>query len=79
MKTDALTIGAVGFAAFAAWAYFKRTKPALTGQNVAVQSAVDQRRAVGDAIGQNTDYLYSLFGYEIAPVTNMGGAQGLHV
>lgn len=78
MKTDALTIGAVGFAAFAAWAYFKSKPAATAAQNVAVTTAANQRQQVGAAIQQNTDSIYSLFGLDtITALPYMGGAGGL--
>lgn len=79
MKTDALTIGAVGFAAFAAWAYFKSKPAAAAAQNVAVTTAANQRQQVGAAIQQNTDSIYSLFGFDRLTATplDMGGAGGL--
>lgn len=82
MKIDAMTAGAVGFAAFAAWYVLKKpaAKSSTTGGQVAINTATDQRRQVGDALSQNTKGLYDLFGYESWQTpTNMGGAQGLHL
>lgn len=73
MKLDAMTIGAVGFAAFAAWYVLK--KPAATsatansygassGGQLAMDFAAAQRQVVGDATLQNNRTLYSLFGYD---------------
>lgn len=80
MKLDAMTIGAVGFAAFAAWYVLKKPATSGIGVNPAITSATAQRRAVGDAIGQNTDYLYSLFDFNVTQTpVNMGSGLGLHV
>lgn len=80
MKLDALTIGAGAFAAFAAYAYLKTTKPA-TGQSAAAVvfgTAKDQRKQVGAATSQN----YDLFGYKNESyqpnLAGMGGGQGLY-
>lgn len=82
MKIDAMTAGAVGFAAFAAWYVLKKpaAKSSNTGGQLAINTATDQRRQVGDALSQNTDYLYSLFGLgTTANLPSMGGGQGLHL
>lgn len=72
MKLDALTIGAVGFAAFAAFAYLK-PKPTSAGASAGAStqagawtgfayddpwnSAKVQKNASAGALWQNTDYL----------------------
>jgi hypothetical protein len=76
MKIDAMTAGAVGFAAFAAWYVLKKPK-ASTGQSgtdTAYASATSQRRQVGSALTQNYDYLLS---DNWGNLPGMGGGQGL--
>lgn len=62
MKVDALTGGAIAFAAFAAW-YVLR-KPATTTGNADLNTLFgmnkSQRDEVGGALAQNTAYLSSL-------------------
>lgn len=60
MKIDAMSLGAVGFAAFAAWYALKPTTPdsaAKTAADVAFGQAQAQRREVGAAVYQNSDAL----------------------
>lgn len=55
IKLDAMTVGAVGFAAFAAW-YALKAKPAGAAQSasdVAFGRAAAQRREVGNSTWQN--------------------------
>ena len=72
MKMDALTLGSVGFAAFAAWAYLKpktgnASVAAATGNNNANalnfldiwNMSTSQKDASKGAQWQNTDYLSS--------------------
>jgi hypothetical protein len=66
MKLDAMTLGAVGFAAFAAWQTLKKPKTgqatAATGADVAYAQAAAQRRDVGNNIYQNTDWILTNVG-----------------
>ena len=72
MKLDAMTVGAVGFAAFAAWYVLKKPSTAAkansygasSGGQLAMDFAAAQRQVVGDATLQNNRTLYSLFGYD---------------
>ena len=55
MKIDAMTLGAVGFAAFAAW-YTLKPKPqtsAQTAADIAFGQAKAQRQEVGASLWQN--------------------------
>jgi hypothetical protein len=71
MKMDAMTMGAVGFAAFAAWYVLKKPKAtASTGSDAAFAAATAQRRTVGENLYQN-----NLYFAENLPA--MGGGQGL--
>lgn len=62
MKLDAITIGAVGFAAFAAWAYLGRNKGATVsgGAGQVYNMLGNQRADVGAATSQNTLQLAGL-------------------
>lgn len=56
MKIDAMTLGAVGFAAFAAWYTLKPKPPvpaAQTAADIAFGAAKAQRQDVGANIWQN--------------------------
>ena len=56
MKIDAMTLGAVGFAAFAAW-YTLKPKPqtnAATAADIAFGAAKSQRQDVGASLWQNS-------------------------
>lgn len=67
MKMDALTIGAVGFAAFAAWAYLKPKQSTAGAAYTSSAGAMRyddpwalstaQKDASKGALWQNTDYL----------------------
>lgn len=67
MKMDALTLGTVGFAAFAAWAYLKPKQGAASVPQTGILSglvyedpfaaAKSQKSASAGAQWQNTDYL----------------------
>lgn len=66
MKIDAMTMGAVGFAAWAAWTYLKKPTAGATAQkqaDIVFGSASAQRYEIGNNLWQNLDY--------------MGGGQGL--
>jgi hypothetical protein len=62
MKLDAITIGAIGFAGFAAWAYLSRNKGATTagGAGQVYNMLGNQRADVGTATKQNTQQLAGL-------------------
>lgn len=79
MKLDPMTIGAVGFAAFAAWYVLKKPGTATGATNPAVAQAAAQHAAVIAAGQQNVDSIYSLFGASdnYTNLPGMGGAQGL--
>ena len=65
MKIDAMTLGAVGFAAFAAYQTLKpatRASAAKSAADVAFGQAQAQRREVGAAVYQNSDALGFLNG-----------------
>ena len=55
MKIDAMTLGAVGFAAFAAWYTLKpkAKTPAQTAADIAFGAAKAQRQDVGASLWQN--------------------------
>jgi hypothetical protein len=56
MKIDAMTLGAVGFAAFAAWYTLKPKTPtssAATAADIAFGQAKAQRQEVGGSLWQN--------------------------
>ena len=82
MKMDKITIGAIGFAAFAAWAYLKPgTAKAATGRTPAKvfnDTLKSQREQVGAATYTNFDP----FGYKNSDyqptLASMGGGQGLY-
>lgn len=67
MKMDALTVGAVGFAAFAAWAYLKPKQSTAGAAYTSSAGAMRyddpwalstaQKDASKGALWQNTDYL----------------------
>lgn len=53
-KIDAMSVAAVAFAAFAAWAYLKpKATSTQSGTDAAYDAAVTQRREVGAAVYQN--------------------------
>lgn len=83
MKIDSLTAASIAFAGFALYYVFKpKTASAATTSSAA--SAADsiygtsaaQRQAVGSALSQNTQYLFTT---EWANLSSMGGGQGLHL
>ena len=62
MKIDAMTLGALGFAAFAAWYTLTpgakpKLKAAATAADVAFGAARAQRKESGDSLHQNTNAL----------------------
>jgi hypothetical protein len=57
MKIDAMSAGALAFAAFAAWAYLKPKTPTATGNTSAMDLLKNQREQVGASLWQNADYL----------------------
>lgn len=85
MKIDALTVGAVAFAGFAAYQFLKRPATIAGAPNDASQvygMLTGQRQQVGGAVKQNTDYLagwntFALWNKD-AP-TGEGGFYGLKV
>lgn len=81
MKTDALTLGAVGFAAFAAW-YVLRPKTTqagpLSGTDAAYAMATSQRQQVGANTYQNTDYLKSWSIYSLWDKDASFGSNGFY-
>lgn len=73
MKIDSMTLGAVGFAAFAAWFVLKPKTAGAAPVNGLFGAAKSQRQQVGDALGLNTDYLNT---WDVSNAS-MGGGQGL--
>ena len=72
MKIDAMTLGAVGFAAFAAW-YTLKPKPqtsAQTAADIAFGQAKAQRQEVGAALYQNSAAFFDGSGAWAAPDPN---------
>lgn len=59
MKIDAMSAGALAFAAFAAYVYLKPNPkaPATAASGAALGMLSDQRQQVGAALWQNADYL----------------------
>ena len=74
MKLDAMTIGAVGFAAFAAFTVLKK-KPSTstaTSTSGAFEMATAQRREVGSALYQNNLFVTESLGLK-SPFTPADG------
>lgn len=59
MKVDALTLGAVAFAGFAAYQFLKKpaTSASMSEAGQVYGMLGTQRQMVGGALPQNTDYL----------------------
>lgn len=73
MKLDAMTLGAVGFAAFAAWFTLKQQTPktaAQTAADMAFGQARNQRNEVGAATWQNTFSVNEIFDSKGLPFQN---------
>lgn len=56
MKLDAMTVGAIGFAAFAAFTVLKKKPTTTTSAGAAFDMAAAQRREVGANLYQNDLY-----------------------
>lgn len=79
MKVDALTLGAVAFAGFAAYQFLKKPAQAgTTGDAGAVYGMLSgQRQLVGGALTQNTDYLATWNQYSLWDKNAPMGTDGL--
>lgn len=82
MKMDNVTVGAVIFAAFAAWAYLKPgAAKAATGKTPA-QVFNDTLKSQREQVGAATYTNFDPFGYKDSsyqpPLASMGGGTGLY-